>query len=218
MKGEYNTKNKEPISSMIRSRECRKRKKEYLINLEKKVDRLEKENCELKEENKQLKESVNNQSTTTRTNEEILKSNVQYYQKLSNDVISDPEKIRLSMLEQSLEEISEWSDSRIGIIKELFKKIIDNICPEATKIWHSFIKNTTVETFKKKNSTKKRHRKYINKDMSVQDIFYEEQFSNGLVKVFHQHWNQFNTTNSKFQEIIHDIVKVRNKLLNHYID
>jgi len=43
---------------MIRSRECRKRKKEYLINLEKKVDRLEKENCELKEENKLLKESV----------------------------------------------------------------------------------------------------------------------------------------------------------------
>ena len=90
-------------------------------NLEKKNNELTDENIALKQENKKLKQELLDckwRGTPKNDFKSLIKSHEDYiFFGLSNLAKDDPSKIRFSQIDWSDEYITEWSPTRIGLIK-----------------------------------------------------------------------------------------------------
>jgi len=130
-----------PISTKDRSREHRKRKREYYGGLEEKIQKLEATIDLLKEENNCLKKMKTNGVKETTTDDNSLKgmsNSLQrqqdyLYNNLGNKLIINPEEVRFSMIQQEVENTLESFEQRIQIIKKSFSLVLDNIASLDTK-------------------------------------------------------------------------------------
>ncbi|CAI2369869.1 unnamed protein product [Moneuplotes crassus] len=172
-----------------RSREFRKRKKNYLTRLETKVKTLEHEISCLTQENTELQETITNMRAKLSTAEKKSsstqphKSTINKYShplheyedfmdnQMKKIMIRDPSEIRYSTMLQMKNQSADYSDNRRNFLKQKFDDILQNIACINTKCFMAGSKNVNRAEFLRRNCTKKRREKYIN--ASGQYLFLE---------------------------------------------
>ena len=125
-------------TNRLRAKEHRQRKKQYIEDLESRVKELETLNLALTLENKNLKEMVKSLNDVKIIPEEdkrsLLKKKETFtFNEMPDIFKNDPDKVRFTMIEESMEQISGFSDERLDIIKDSFRDILDNIGSPDTK-------------------------------------------------------------------------------------
>ena len=122
-----------PKTNKDRSKEHRQRKKLYINTLEEKVQHLEERVRELEAENESLKELVESskpdpEDSTALNKHEVLINEEKYaYINLPKLLKVDPEKVRFTMIDQTLDVVGDYGSKRVTLIKDCFRTIIDNI-------------------------------------------------------------------------------------------
>jgi len=125
-------------TNRLRAKEHRQRKKQYIEDLESRVKELETLNLALTLENKNLKEMVKSLNDVKIIPEEdkrsLLKKKETFtFNEMPDIFKNDPDKVRFTMIEESMEQISGFSDERLDIIKDSFRDILDNVGSPDTK-------------------------------------------------------------------------------------
>jgi len=125
-------------TSKLRAKEHRERKKEYIINLEKRVTELEKLNLELTLENNKLKELVETCEKPNQLNEisQLKKIEDFTFEEIPKMMEKDPEKVRFTMIEEEIDKISNFADERVNLIKNSFRTILDSIDSPDSKTFY----------------------------------------------------------------------------------
>ena len=125
-------------TNRLRAKEHRQRKKQYIEDLESRVKELETLNLALTLENKNLKEMVKSLNDVKIIPEEdkrsLLKKKETFtFNEMPDIFKNDPDKVRFTMIEESMEQISGFSDERLDFIKDSFRDILDNVGSPDTK-------------------------------------------------------------------------------------
>lgn len=125
-------------TNRLRAKEHRQRKKQYIEDLESRVKELETLNLALTLENKNLKEMVKSLNDVKIIPEEDKRSQLKKretftFNEMPDIFKNDPDKVRFTMIEESMEQISGFSDERLDIIKDSFRDILDNVGSPDTK-------------------------------------------------------------------------------------
>ena len=134
--------------SKFRSRNYRKRKKDYYEDLESKVSVLEKEVSKLQAELSKYKKVVEANKIDINNSKlypEFAKDEDFAFDEAVNMTQERPELSRLSFHLQLWENYGPNSKSRIEFINTLFDSIIDNIAPVDCKIGYAIRKEMTAE-------------------------------------------------------------------------
>ncbi|CAI2375160.1 unnamed protein product [Moneuplotes crassus] len=214
-------------SSKERSRDHRRRKKEYYSGLEAKIKQLQMQIEALKEENIELRQRVvhipskisEQASHCTESNQKhALQISENYlYNTMKKNLKKEPEEVRFSMIEQSVEEVRDCSEIRINYIKQCFSNIINNIASVGSKAFSAIFNEMKVKDYAQCLQAKKRKRKYFEKEVeTAKDIFLAYEFSEITTKNFLEYKNKTYRNCKKLKNMVHQIARVRNELLNCY--
>jgi len=68
--------------------------------------------------------------------------------------MNNPEEVGLTMIDNIIMRLSDWSDERADYIKQAFNKIIDNAISGVSKALHVSYKNMSVSGWIRKNRAK----------------------------------------------------------------
>mmetsp|Transcript_17109 Transcript_17109/g.15073 ORF Transcript_17109/g.15073 Transcript_17109/m.15073 type:complete len:298 (+) Transcript_17109:9-902(+) len=217
-----------PKSNKLRSRECRERKKKYITVLEAKIKSLEEENLRLSGENSLL--TTQNESSVKTDETPIIHREypptfehplLEYedfvYDKLSKLIRKDPDEVRYSTLEQANEHITDFSDDRVDYLKTAFKSIIENVVNLETKCYQTCHKNLHVSEWLKRNKCKKRHTKYIEKEVQTpEEMYLDYRFSEGIHEFVRKDGRKMTCYRKRIQKLVQKLVQVRNQIFNVY--
>ncbi|CAI2373021.1 unnamed protein product [Moneuplotes crassus] len=212
-------KESEPKSSKQRSKEYRERKKGYLKQLETRIERLECEIIDLRSQNERLIKEVemSKEEKKEMNLEEKLKFHEDY---LHNSVLKElrhhPENIRFTMISQHTISVSEYSDLRINFIKELFRKILENMNSLSVKASYACMKNLSKREVNATVSGKRRY-KFINKKVKhAKDYLFDYKFSDDAVKYFCKEDHPVKIICRKVKKLNQQLIKLRNKIINTF--
>ncbi|CAI2370644.1 unnamed protein product [Moneuplotes crassus] len=236
-RSEHNSSSKESHkkNSKTRSREHRERKKAYISKLEQRIENLEQENGDLKEQIKVLKSlplppaSVSSVSYITKGIKKFENPLFEHedfmYNKMSHILIKNPEQARYSQLEQGWDHITDYSDERINYIKDLFKKILDNMVNLESKCTIACLKNNKPSEILRKARTPNKRDKYSAKStqgdlksIDIGDIFYKGPFSQGFINFLTKDGKKLLPIYKTISKLAKKLTCLRNELLNAYCD
>jgi hypothetical protein len=196
--------------------------------LEKKLKELENEIFSLKLENntlKQIADTVNPNNCEERTNNkfEMLINDEKFaYIKLPEMLQSEPDKVRFTMIDQSIEIVGAYGKQRIKFIKELFKTILDNILSMESKALFACFSTIDLEEWGEKvlKPRKRECKKYMKtkeeekEEVKMEDIAFQYEFSEASLKYWIKNGGKFMKAYEQLKDNIHDLIRIRNKIFN----
>mmetsp|Transcript_19318 Transcript_19318/g.17136 ORF Transcript_19318/g.17136 Transcript_19318/m.17136 type:complete len:323 (-) Transcript_19318:45-1013(-) len=232
------------LSNKERAKMHRQRKKQFYLQLETDNKQLKQDLINLKELNKRLEDRlavfINNSSVKdsakgeesealSEVGEEVKfikkyesanliklkRTEYFHYYILPRLCMENPEKIKLSLVEQNREEIGAYGDARVSFLKEQFNNIIENIVPTEMKfalMLGDFIPVSKFVRMARSKCNKFQPNKLAN-----------SAFGRGILKIT---WSDrclefFKVSGTKYvnlmrevRENIQELVKLRNKTLN----
>ncbi|CAI2370119.1 unnamed protein product [Moneuplotes crassus] len=226
---------KERKSAVERSREFRRRKKDYLTRLESKVKILEEEVSGLKKENYSLKNTISelkmiptvgeqscSSCHTSRPDPKKYSHPLYEYEDFVNNqmkkiLIQNPSEIRYATLEQMVSQASDYSDSRRDLLKQKFNDILENMLSFSSKCYLMGFKNVNRAEFLRRNCTKKRREKYIDKEQSEsKDIYFDTFLHTNIAKFIEKKGEGFKKSLTSIAVIARKLIRLRNDLFNEY--
>ncbi|CAI2376447.1 unnamed protein product [Moneuplotes crassus] len=227
------------LSVKERSKIHRQRKKKYYEDLERRVEELE-------EENKKLKASIQAISKMSPTNDLLTKLQQEedfMYCVLPKIVTQNPDQFRMSMYETCRDAEGPYGSLRIQVIKDSFRKIIDNLMPLNFKVLLAAFSH--VETKKlfdmardkirndrilskyyrahtrnqdTVNKCEERTEKRCRNRYFIESSFYKYPFSEAVISC----WSKVTNRTKKFcftmRKLVKNLLKIRNQMLNEMKD
>ncbi|CAI2376369.1 unnamed protein product [Moneuplotes crassus] len=217
-----------PKTNKERSKQHRLRKKKYIEDtLQENID-LKEQLCVLKLENSELKlqlqklqnlKPFQSSSSVTQFEHRLLEYEDYAYNKLFKKVGTNPEKVRYSEIEQTIENICDWSDNRIDYIKSLFNKILENMIGIGSKCYYAGHKAFPIKNWYVDEKLRKEERNILRKHLrrrkskvsllTFRLLIDLKKFAKNLTKTLAA---SIENTN----KIAQSLIKQRNALLNHY--
>ncbi|CAI2374835.1 unnamed protein product [Moneuplotes crassus] len=131
--------------------------------------------------------------------------------------MNNPEEVRYSALEQSYQQISDFSDQRNEFIKTSFKNILDSLMNPENKAWRVSFKNCTPTQLKRKFCCKKRILKCVDKDHPdyIESVLAETDLpSPQIVQFIEEYGKDIQSYMKKMASLAQKLVKIRNEILN----
>ncbi|CAI2376510.1 unnamed protein product [Moneuplotes crassus] len=219
-----------PKTNKERSKQHRSRKKKYIEDtLQENID-LKEQLCVLKLENSELKlqlqklqnlKPFQSSSLVAQFEHRLLEYEDYAYNKLFKKVETNPEKVRYSEIEQTIENICDWSDNRIDYIKSLFNKILENMIGIGSKCYYAGHKAFPIKNWYVDEKLRKRGKKYFEKASDTEEIksiFTDIQITDCFKEICQKFDKNLSHFHQKYKKIAQSLIKQRNALLNHYQD
>ncbi|CAI2374248.1 unnamed protein product [Moneuplotes crassus] len=132
-------------------------------------------------------------------------------------MLKNPDEIRYTMLDKAANDIYEWNKDRKDYVKEQFKNILDGMASFNSKCFCVIYNTIPSRKYNSYLRSKKRKHKYIQKECeSVQDIFFQYDFSEELTKIMLKCSKVASKGLKELSKIARELVVLRNRLLNAY--
>lgn len=143
------------------------------------------------------------------------------YIDLPNMILKDPEQIKFTMMENTLDKMGNHGSLRVKTIKNAFKVIIDNIVCRETKAAMAILNNISVRRWVsicRANKRTKKAKYKLQEDpekLDIESFVGSLKFSNTILDKWEKCGRDYKEDIEKFKRLIRKLVRTRNKILTH---
>lgn len=207
-------------SSKMRSKEYRERKKEYVTILEEKNKELAKENTMLKAEIAHLKKiSLDFNSEAKESNDPKLKMRIHEnytYHQMGRMLKEDPEQIRFSQLIMANEDVCEWNEDRIQIIKNSFNDIFEFLISKDNKCCVAANKSIKFCEYLKRMSKKRAYKSKLKEanELHPREVLLDANLSESFLENLKKYGSDRIHDLKMLGKVVKKLVACRNEILN----